>query len=89
MATSCQSFQQRKVEDQRQLLNDSIAYYSRQIQNIIGVIQQSGSTTEATQKSLLHDIDSLDRCMKDMILRFGERNRDNDLGREILNNFQK
>ena len=89
LATSCQSFQQRKVAEERQLLNDSIAYYSRQIQNIIGVLQQSGSTTEATQKNLMHDIDSLDRCMKDMILRFGERNRDNDLGREILNDFQK
>ena len=88
IAAGCQSCKQVNVAQERQLLNDSIAYYSRQIQNIAGVIQQSRETTEANQKRLLHDIDSLDRCMKDMILRFGERNRDNELGREILENYK-
>lgn len=89
LATACQSFQQQKVADERQLLNDSIAYYSRQIENIVRVIQQSNHTTQATQKHLLHDVDSLDRCMQDMVYRFGLRNKDNDLGREILENFQR
>ena len=89
LAASCQTMQKKKVEEERQLLNDSIMYYSTQIQNIVNVIQQSGHTTDATQKSLRHDIDSLDRCMKDMIYRFGVRNKDNELGQEILENFEK
>ena len=88
LVIGCQGCRHVNVAQERQLLNDSIAYYSRQIQNIVSVIQQNHKTTEANQKSLLHDIDSLDRCMKEMIFRFGERNRDNELGREILENYQ-
>ena len=88
LATVCQSCHQKKIAEERQLLNDSVTYYSRQIQNIVGLIQQTDHTTEATQKNLMHDIDSIDKEMKAMIRRFGERNKDNELGREILENFQ-
>jgi hypothetical protein len=87
IAVGSQGCGQVNVTQERQLLNDSIAYYSQQIQNIVGVIQQRKETSEKNQKNLLHDIDSLDRCMKAMILRFGERNKDNELGREILENY--
>ena len=59
------------------------------IQNIVNTLQMSGSTTEATQKSMMHDIDSIDRVMKDAILRCAERNKDNELGRYIRENYQE
>ena len=62
---------------------------SQKIANIVGVIEQSGTTTEATQQNLLHDIDSIDRQMKDAIRRCAERNKDNELGRYIRENYQE
>ena len=54
----------------------------------LGFIQPSGGTTEATQQNLLHEIDSIDRRMKEAIRRCGERNKDNDLGRYIRENYK-
>ena len=87
MATGCQSFYNRQMAREWQALNDTIADCSQKIQNIIHTMQMNGGTTEATQKSLLHDIDSIDRVMKDAILRCAERNKDNELGRYIRENY--
>lgn len=38
---------------------------------------------------MMHDIDSIDRVMKDAILRCAERNKDNELGRYIRENYQE
>ena len=88
MAVSCQDS---KIQQEREwkALTDTIADCSQKISNIVGVIQQSGGTTKATQEQLLHDIDSIDRRMKDAILRCGERNKDNDLGRYIRENYKE
>ena len=87
MAVGCQNS---KIQQEREwkALCDTIAECSQKISNIVGVIQQSRSTTEATQQNLLHEIDSIDRRMKDAIRRCGERNKDNDLGRYIRENYK-
>jgi hypothetical protein len=89
MAAGCQSFENRKMAREWEALNDTIADCSQKIQNIVNTLQMSGSTTEATQKSMMHDIDSIDRVMKDAILRCAERNKDNELGRYIRENYQE
>ncbi len=89
MADGCQSFQNRQMEREWEALNDTITDCSRKIQNIVNALQMSGTTTEATQKSLMHDIDSIDRVMKQAILRCAERNKDNDLGRYIRENYSE
>ncbi len=89
MADGCQSFQNRQMEREWEALNDTITNCSRKIQNIVNALQMSGTTTEATQKSLMHDIDSIDRVMKQAILRCAERNKDNDLGRYIRENYSE
>ena len=83
--TSCDS----KVQQARewQALNDTIRECSQKIQNIVNVIHQSPNTTEETQKSLLHDLDSIDQRMKQAILNCLERNKDNDLGKYIRENY--
>ena len=83
--TSCNS----KVQQARELqaLNDTIRECSQKIQNIVNVIHQSPYTTEETQKSLLHDIDSIDQRMKQAIRNCLERNKDNDLGKYIRENY--
>ena len=83
--------QNSKVQQERewQALCDTIAECSKKISNIVGVIQQSGGTTEATQEQLLHDIDSIDRRMKDAIRRCAERNKDNELGQYLRENYQE
>ena len=83
--TSCDS----KVQQARewQALNDTIKECSQKIQNIVNVIHQSPYTTEETQKSLLHDIDSIDQRMKQAIRNCLERNKDNDLGKYIRENY--
>ena len=88
MAVGCQDS---KIQQEREwkALTDTIADCSKKISNIVGIIQQSGTTTEANQESLLHDIDSIDRRMKDAIRRCGERNKDNDLGRYIRENYSE
>jgi len=88
VTTACQSFYDRQMAREWQALNDTIADYSRKIQNIVTTLQMKQGTTEATQKSLLHDIDSIDRAMKNAILRCAERNKDNELGRYIRENYQ-
>jgi len=89
MAAGCQSFENRKMAREWEALNDTIADCSQKIQNIVNAMQMNGTTTEATQKSMMHDIDSIDSVMKGAILRCAERNKDNDLGRYIRENFQK
>jgi hypothetical protein len=89
MATGCQSFYNRQMAREWEALNDTISDCSQKIQNIVNTLQMSGSTTEATQKSMMHDIDSIDRVMKDAILRCAERNKDNELGRYIRENYQE
>ena len=71
MAVGCQDS---KIQQEREwkALTDTIADCSKKISNIVGIIQQSGTTTEANQESLLHDIDSIDRRMKDAIRRHKE-----------------
>ena len=44
-------------------------------------------STEEAQKSLLHDLDSIDQHMKQAILNCLERNKDNDLGKYIRENY--
>lgn len=89
IATGCQSFYNRQMAREWESLNDTISDCSQKIQNIVNTLQMSGSTTEATQKSMMHDIDSIDRVMKDAILRCAERNKDNELGRYIRENYQE
>ena len=83
--------QNSKIQQEREwkALCDTIAECSQKISNIVGVIQHSEGTTEATQQNLLHEIDSIDRRMKDAIRRCGERNKDNDLGRYIRENYKE
>ena len=87
LLTSCQYLQNRQITREWEALNDTIADCSQKIQNIVNAMQMSGTTAEATQKALLHDIDSIDRVMKGAILRCAERNKDNDLGRYIRENY--
>ena len=88
MAVGCQDG---KIQQEREwkALCDTIAECSQKISNIVGVIQQSGTTTEANQQSLQHDIDSIERQMKDAILRCAERNKDNDLGKYLRENYSE
>ena len=76
-------------EKEWQALCDTIAQCSQKIANIGMVMQQSGSTTEASQQALLHDIDSIERRMKEAIRNCAERNKDNDLGKFIRENYQE
>ena len=87
MMLGCQSFRNRQMAREWQALNDTIAECSQKIQNIVNTMQMSPGTTEATQQSLLHDIDSIDRVMKGAIMRCAERNKDNELGRYIRENY--
>ena len=88
MAMGCQNS---KIQQEREwkALTDTIADCSQKISNIVGVIQQSGTTTEADLKSLRHDIDSIERQMKDAIRRCAERNKDNDLGLYLRENYKE
>ena len=88
-AAGCQYSSKQQQEREWRALCDTIAMCSQKIANIVGVIQQNGTTTEATQQNLLHDIDSIDRQMKDAIRRCAERNKDNELGRYIRENYQE
>ncbi len=83
----CQSFRNRQMAQEWEALNDTIRDCSQKIQNIVNTLQMSGSTTEATQKSMMHDIDSIQCLMKEAIQRCAERNRDNELGRYIQQNY--
>ena len=83
--TSCDSKAQQARE--WQALNDTIRDCSQKIQNIVNVIHQSPHTTEEAQKSLLHDLDSIEKHMKQAILNCAERNKDNDLGKYTRENY--
>ena len=72
--TSCDSKAQQARE--WQALNDTIRDCSQKIQNIVNVIHQSPHTTEEAQKNLLHDLDSIEKHMKQAILNCAERNKD-------------
>jgi len=87
-ALGCQNPKSQQEREWKALC-DTIADCSQKISNIVGMIQQSGSTTEATQQQLLHEIDSIDRMMKDAIRHCGARNKDNDLGRYIRQNYKE
>ena len=82
---SCDS----KVQQARewQALNDTIRECSQKIQNIVNVIQQDPNTSDANQQSLLHDLDSIEKRMKQAIRNCAERNKDNDLGKYIRENY--
>ena len=60
MAMGCQNS---KIQQEREwkALCDTIAECSQKISNMVGVMQQNGGTTEATQPQLLHDIDIIER----------------------------
>ena len=83
--------QNSKMQQDREwkALTDTIADCSQKIANISRVMQQSGTTTEATQQAMLHDIDSIERRMKQAIRNCMERNKDNDLGKYIRENYQE
>ena len=83
----CQNSQVKQAREWK-ALNDTIAECSKKISNLVGVIQQSPHTTEETQKVLMHDIDSIERRMKEAIQNCAERNKDNDLGKYIRENYQ-
>ena len=83
--------QNSKIQQDREwkALTDTIADCSQKIANISIMIQQSEQTTEATQQALLHDIDSIEQRMKEAIRNCAERNKDNDLGKFIRENYQE
>ena len=85
--TSCDSKAQQMRE--WQALNDTIRECSQKIQNIVNVIHQNPYTTEETQKNLLHDLDSIEQRMKQAIRNCAERNKDNDLGKYIHENYSE
>jgi cell division protein ZapA (FtsZ GTPase activity inhibitor) len=87
--TGCQLSSKHRQMREWQALNDTIRECSQKIQNIVNVIHQSPYTTEETQKSLLHEIDSIDQRMKQAIRNCAERNKDNDLGKYILDNYSE
>lgn len=87
MATGCQFSSKHQQMREWQALNDTIRECSQKIQNIVNVIHQNPYTTEEAQKSLLHDLDSIDQHMKQAILNCLERNKDNDLGKYIRENY--
>ena len=85
----CQLSSKHRQMREWQALNDTIRECSQKIQNIVNVIHQSPYTSEETQKSLLHDIDSIEQRMKQAIRNCAERNKDNDLGKYILDNYSE
>ena len=87
--TGCQLSSKHRQMREWQALNDTIRECSQKIQNIVNVIHQCPYTTEETQKSLLHEIDSIDQRMKQAIHNCAERNKDNDLGKYILDNYSE
>ena len=87
--TGCQFSSKQRQMREWQALNDTIRECSQKIQNIVNVIHQSPYTSEETQKNLLHDLDSIDRRMKQAIRNCAERNKDNDLGKYILDNYSE
>ena len=89
LMTGCQFSSKQRQMREWQALNDTIQECSQKIQNIVNVIQQSPYTSEEMQKSLLHDIDSIDQRMKQAIRNCAERNKDNDLGKYILENYSE
>ena len=89
MITGCQFSSKQRQMREWQALNDTIRECSQKIQIIVNVIHQSPYTTEETQKSLLHDIDSIEQRMKQAIRNCAERNKDNDLGKYILENYSE
>ena len=89
LVSGCQFSSKQRQMREWQALNDTIRECSQKIQNIVNVIHQSPYTTEETQKSLLHDIDSIDQRMKRAVRNCAERNKDNDLGKYILENYSE
>ena len=89
MASSCQFSSKQHQAEEWEALNDTIMECSQKISNIVGVIQMSPHTTEETQKSLQHQIDSIDRRMKQAIRNCMERNKDNDLGKYLRENYKE
>ena len=89
LVSGCQLSSKHQQMREWQALNDTIRECSQKIQNIVNVIHQSPYTTEETQKCLLRDIDSIDQRMKQAIRNFAERNKDNDLGKYILENYSE
>jgi len=89
LVSGCQLSSKQRQMREWQALNDTIRECSQKIQNIVNVIHQSPYTTEETQKSLLHEIDSIDQRMKQAIRNCAERNKDNDLGKYILENYSE
>ncbi|MBQ1669226.1 MAG: hypothetical protein II066_01235 [Prevotella sp.] len=89
MASSCQFSSKQRQAEEWKALNDTIMECSQKISNIVGVIQMSPHTTEETQKSLQHEIDSIDRRMKQAIRNCMERNKDNDLGKYLRENYKE
>ena len=87
LVSGCQLSSKHRQMREWQALNDTIQECSQKIQNIVSVIHQSPYTTEEKQKSLLHDIDSIDQRMKQAIRNCLERNKDNDLGKYIRENY--
>ena len=85
--SGCQFSSKQRQMREWQALNDTIRECSQKIQNIVNVIHQSPYTTEETQKNLLHDIDSIDKRMKQAIRNCLERNKNNDLGKYIRKNY--
>ena len=89
LMTGCQFSSKQRQMREWLALNDTIQECSQKIQNIVNVIHQSPYTSEEMQKSLLHDIDSIDQRMKQAIRNCAERNKDNDLGKYILENYSE
>jgi len=87
--TGCQLSSKHQQMREWQALNDTIQECSQKIQNIVNVIHQNPYTTEESQKSLLHDIDSIDKRMKQAIRNCAKRNKDNDLGKYIRENYSE
>ena len=85
--TACQSYYNRQMMREWDALNDTIEDCSRKIQNIVNAMQLQENTSLATQQTLLHELDSISEHMKQTIRNCAERNKDNELGKYIRENY--
>ena len=73
------------VNNEWQALTDSIQLLSKGVMRLL----QKPATDSAGQVNHVHAIDSLHRRMSDCIVHTAQRNKDNPLGRYILENYKK
>jgi len=75
-----------KLNNQWQLLNDSIKYLGREL---IRITKETKETDHSKQNLYIKKIDSLHKEMSECILNTARRNRNNALGKYILENYKE